>query len=95
MASQVYYAGDFYDCIVATAPGESPATHPAKWARVEIPRLFERALVQGAFAETLLREGQMDKRRGEEALFKDDLDEITADQMIHEADWERPVVLTR
>jgi hypothetical protein len=95
MPSQVYYAGDWYDCLAATNPGESPASHPAKWAKVEIPRLFERALVQGGFESSLLREGQHDKRASEKAHFELLLDEITADQMTHEADLERTVVLTR
>ena len=95
MASQVYYDGDFYDCLAATAPGESPATHPAKWAKVQLPRLFERAAAQYGFAFSLPREGQNDKRLQEEALAQQLLEEITADQGLHESDYERPVVLTR
>lgn len=95
MASQVYYDGDFWDCIAATAPGESPATHPAKWARVEIPQFLERALVQAAYAELLVREGQNDKRLQEEAAAQGLLEErITVERMM-EGDFERPTVLTR
>ena len=35
MAYQTYYDGDFWYCKAATSVGQSPATHPAKFERIE------------------------------------------------------------
>lgn len=42
--------GDFYDWIDAAA-GESPATHPTKWSKVEIPVIFGPYLAHQAAAD--------------------------------------------
>ena len=63
MASQIYFNGEFYDCLVPSAAGESPTTHSQNWRRVEIPREAANFLVQKAFALLLSGDGQEDKRR--------------------------------
>jgi hypothetical protein len=65
MPSQCYYNGDWYACLSATSPGQSPGSHPEKWKKLEIPAAFERYLVQAAYAALLPGEGQSDKRAGE------------------------------
>lgn len=72
-ATATYAAGDqilfnssgtvknFYTCVTATSAGESPNTAAAKWAIVEIPYLFQPYLVNGAYADYLLMDGQTDK----------------------------------
>ena len=56
VGQQVYYAGtsgsteergNFYDCVTATSAGETPLSAPSKWAKVELPRIFHKPLVQG------------------------------------------------
>ncbi len=75
MAAQAYWEGDWYVCLVATAAGESPGTHPSKWAKLTIPAKFERYLVQAAYAGLLPGEGQNDKagaeRRQADALLQE------------------------
>lgn len=62
MASQVYFDGDWYNCISATTAGQSPSTDPDKWAKLEIPKSFERFLIQQAYEFILPAEGQNSKR---------------------------------
>lgn len=52
---------NFYTCVTATSAGESPNTAAAKWSIVEIPYLFQPYLVNGAYADYLLMDGQTDK----------------------------------
>lgn len=66
MASQAYYQGEFYDCVVASAAGETPTTHPENWLRVEIPRDAAAFVVQKAYALLLSSEDQEDSRRAAE-----------------------------
>lgn len=79
MASQAYFAtdgveADFYDCIDAAAAGESPATNPEKWRRIEIPAVYEWFLVSRAASLLLPGEGQSDKARAEEVASAKTLD---------------------
>lgn len=60
MASQVYFNGDWYDCVAATSPGESPGTNPEKWAKVEIPLIFQRFLITQGGATILKSDGARD-----------------------------------
>lgn len=87
MSPIVYYPpkGNWYAPIQATNAGESPDTHPQKWAVVEIPAKFERFLVQQAYANLLVGEGQNDKRSMEEAKATDIL-EVLALQELTQAD---------
>ena len=63
VGQQVYYsettvptAGNFYDVLTATTAAQSPLTHASKFSVVGIPRLFDRYLQQGAFADWLKSE---------------------------------------
>lgn len=60
MATQVYFSPDFYDCIVATAAGESPATEAGSWQAVWIPHDFQDALVALASASILTGQKQFE-----------------------------------
>lgn len=62
MASQAYYEGDWYEAVANTAAGESPASHPAKWNKIEIPAFLSRAVVEIATGSMLSADGQNDKR---------------------------------
>jgi len=68
MASQVYFVdadgvGEWYECVSLASPGQSPATHPAKWARVQIPAFLESAVVDIAAGYAYQSDGQGDRRR--------------------------------
>lgn len=67
--------GDWYACLDAASPGETPFTHPAKWAKIGIPTYFERPIVELAVGYLLQSDGQTDKRReqnkeGEAELYR-------------------------
>jgi hypothetical protein len=59
--NQCYFNGDFYQCATATNAGESPATAPAKWRRVNIPQDWRWFLTQLTYAHLLELDGQTDK----------------------------------
>lgn len=79
MPFQAYFesegVGDWYDCIEAASPGESPAVAPEKWQKVEIPAILERFIVERAVSLLLGGEGQIDKRRAQERMATDALDD--------------------
>lgn len=50
MASQAYYAGDFWDCVSDTTAAQSPATHPAKWSKLVLPEEWLPYLEEEALA---------------------------------------------
>lgn len=62
MASQVYFGGDWYECIAATSSGESPSVAPEKWVKIEIPAFLADAIVEESVSRLLPRSGQSDKR---------------------------------
>jgi hypothetical protein len=66
MTSQIYFNGEFYDCLITSGPGESPTTHPQNWSRVEIPRDAAAFMVQKSTALLQSADGQEDKRRAAE-----------------------------
>jgi len=80
MPSVVYFVdtdgkGDWYRCISAASAGESPATHPAKWDKIDIPSAFKRYLVSRMTSICQKGDGQNDKARaelGESAALIDD-----------------------
>lgn len=53
--SRVYFPdlGDVYRALEATAAGQTPGTHAAKWARVEFPEFLARAVKAGALSDWL------------------------------------------
>lgn len=83
---QVYYAdattriGNFYTATATTAPGESPATTPAKWTVVTIPYTFREYLVSGGYADWLTQDGQADKVTAVEGM-AESLLELEADKL--------------
>jgi hypothetical protein len=52
--------GDFWECVEATTAGQSPITHPAKWARKEIPYIFGTFVSRGMYADWLRSELQIE-----------------------------------
>ncbi|TXH41417.1 MAG: hypothetical protein E6Q97_37610 [Desulfurellales bacterium] len=86
--------GDWYACIDAASPGQSPLTHPDKWQKLEIPMIFERFLTDSACASLLMGDGQMDKRRATEEAAEMELQRIVR-RHATPADGMRPKVGTR
>jgi hypothetical protein len=97
MASQVYWNGDWFEALEATAPGESPSAFPEKWAKVEIPADLERFLIGRAYASLLPDIGQNDKAQLEDRRATAVLDSIayTHGQSTGAASDHRSEVLTR
>jgi hypothetical protein len=89
-ASTAYAVGDqilfnssgsvlnFYECVTATSAGESPNTHASKWSIIEIPYLFQPYLVNGAYADFLKMDGQMDKAAAQDRM----ADEYLANELM-------------
>jgi hypothetical protein len=67
---------NFYKCVTLTTSLEDPSTTPAKWQLIEIPAFLERYLIQGAYADLLRSDGQLEKFKEENFL----ADELLADQ---------------
>lgn len=59
---------NFYECVTATSAGESPNTAAAKWSLIEIPYLFQPYLVNGAYSDFLIMDGQTDKAGAQSRL---------------------------
>lgn len=80
MASIAYFeedgVGNWYHCIQAAGPGESPATNPEKWALVEIPAFFESLLVDMALRFILRGEGAADKALAEARAAAEQIDDL-------------------
>lgn len=68
---------NFYDALAATTAGQSPTTDAAKWSVVEIPKIFEHYLAQGAFSDALKSEGANEKFFAEERVAR----ELLGDQV--------------
>lgn len=60
MASQVYYAGDFYYANEACAAGDGPGAAPSQWTKVALPVDLEQAVALYAAAGLLANAKQMD-----------------------------------
>ncbi len=54
-------AGNFYNCTVATSPGQSPTTTSSSWSKVEIPYFTGDFLVRACLADYLRSESQFDQ----------------------------------
>lgn len=52
--------GDFWECLEATTAGQSPTTHPAKWAKKEVPYIFGTFVSRGMYADWLRSELQIE-----------------------------------
>ena len=50
--------GDFYECLESTTAGQSPTTHPTKWAKREVPYIFGTFVSRGMYADWLRSELQ-------------------------------------
>lgn len=98
MPSQAYFevdgVGNWYACVQATSAGESPETAPDKWLLLEIPALFETYLVERVTALLLVQEGQLDKRRAQERIAAEELEELIY-RHTERGDFERPEVMVR
>lgn len=95
MADQIYYNGDFHQCLEAAGVNESPATNPEKWERLKLPVQFRRVLTQLTHAHLLELDGQTDKaivRRAEGRATLEDLVRYAANR----EGWRpRPNVISR
>ena len=99
MPDQCYYSGEFYQCATAASAGESPASAPAKWRRVQIPSGWRWMLARLTYSNLLELDGQKDKANAERALAVGG-DRVGLEDMIRgegnaEIFLERPVVRQR
>ena len=60
-SSQVYFEGDFWNCIATSTAGQSPTAKPAQWSRISIPSTWRTVLAQYALARLLEGDGNSDK----------------------------------
>lgn len=78
MADTIYFVdpvtghADFYQCIIPTTPGQSPATNPEAWSRVQIPKMWRKALVRLTYSNLLDMDGQTDKALAQKQIGMDD-----------------------
>lgn len=81
MASQVYFEtngeGDLYYATQTTTPGDSPATAPDKWARLEIPARARSFLRLAAAAIVRRGNGEQEAALALQALARRELQETT------------------
>lgn len=61
-------SGNFWNCVEATSPGQTPLSHPNKWERVEIPFSFSPYLAKAAAADWLNSEMQIEASQVAEAM---------------------------
>jgi hypothetical protein len=94
VADQAYFNGDFYQCVAATNPGETPATHPAKWRKIQIPKEWRRVLARLTYANLLEIDGQKDKALVEKARGQEMLDDLVRDEANKDKWRDRPNVRT-
>jgi hypothetical protein len=80
MDNQTYFNGDFWQCATDTSTGESPATTPAKWRKLRIPKEWRRVLAKLTFASLLELDGQTDK-----AKIHRDTGEALLDDLVRQA----------
>lgn len=98
MADQCYFNGEFYQCVTATAAGETPLTAPAKWRRIQLPKDWRWCLSQLAYAHLLKLDGQHDKAAVERAqalgMERNGLDALVRRAAMRERHLKRPNVQT-
>lgn len=104
MPDQCYFTdtagrGNFYQCAVATSAGQSPATTPASWSKIQIPANWRWVLARITYANLLEMDGQKDKAEAEHQMAIED-ERLGLHQMIlKEANNERflgrPSVMVR
>jgi hypothetical protein len=89
------YPGNMYDCVTTTSAGDSPESAAAKWSIVNIPRIFQRYLERGAYADYLVADGQAEKAMIEESRAKAMLDELVYKVAATQNQVRKTIVLTR
>lgn len=103
MPDQCYFVGadgkgDFYQCLIDTVPGESPATHPEKWCKIQLPRHWRHVLATLTYAGLLEADGQTEKaaamRQNEEGEDRTGLEDLVRMEVNREASRRRPRVQT-
>lgn len=78
MPDQCFHAGDFWYAVAQTTPGQSPATNPELWRRIEIPARWRSVLGRKMEARLQRSEGQQDKAAAAERLADGLMDELRA-----------------
>ena len=76
--------GDFWECLEATTAGQSPATHPAKWSKKNIPYIFGTYVSRGMYADWMRSELQVEASQIAEAeaqaMLEAEVDKIVRQQ---------------
>lgn len=75
MPTQAYHDGDFWYCVAAASPGQSPTTHPDKWERILIPHELRASIASLAAARLFAQEDNLEQSAAAEALGRTKLDE--------------------
>lgn len=94
--NQCYFNGDFYQCVIATNPGDTPLTAPTKWRKIQIPAKWRWAMAHLTYAHLLELDGQKDKSMEErQAAMQTErvgLDDLVRREATSERWLERPCV---
>jgi len=95
-ATQCYYGGDYYDCIVSTdSIGQSPLTDPTKWSKIQIPRDWRAVMAGLTYAHLLELDGQTDKASIEFNRARARLEDLVREAANQESWRVRPAVEVR
>jgi hypothetical protein len=89
------YPGNMYDCVTTTSAGDSPESASSKWSAVNIPRIFQRYLERGAYADYLVSDGQSEKAMMEDSKAEQMLAELRYRVGGTQNQVRRNIVLTR
>ncbi len=104
MLDQCYFTdtagrGNYYQCAAATTPGQSPATMPASWSKIQIPANWRWVLARITYANLLEMDGQKDKAESEHQMAIEDERRGLHQMILNEANNERflgrPSVMVR
>lgn len=94
-SSPATYPGNMYDCVATASAGDTPETDTDKWTVVQIPRIFQRYLERGAYADYLVSDGQAEKASIEDAKAEQMLAELRYKVGATQNQVRRNIVLTR
>jgi hypothetical protein len=95
VGDQVYSEPNFYDCIVATAAGQSPITTPTSWSIVSLPDDFEQYLICGAAADWERSRANAELANFHEGMANTERNDLQSRYTAFQGQLRRTIVLTR